>query len=209
MYEELATALSVLDEDTVLDGVRDLFGKGVPAIDILAALQKGMELVGQKFEAKEYYLSELIMSADIFKSASDILGDAFTSDSSSQLGTMVIGTVKDDVHDIGKNIVATVMGCNGFKVIDLGVDVAPEKFIDAIKEYHPQIVGLSCLLTVAFNSMRDTIAAIDAAGLRKDCKILIGGGPTDEKVREHVKADGVCMSAQEAVEACKKIVGVN
>jgi methylmalonyl-CoA mutase cobalamin-binding domain/chain len=209
MYEELATALSELDEDAVLDEVRGLSGKGVPAVEILAALQKGMELVGSRFEAKEYYLSELIMSADIFKSATEILGDAFTADDSGKLGTMVIGTVKDDVHDIGKNIVATVMGSNGFKVIDLGVDVAPEKFIAAIKEYHPQIVGLSCLLTVAFDSMRDTIAAIEAAGLRKDVKILIGGGPTDEKVREYVKADGVCLSAQAAVEACKKIVGVN
>jgi methanogenic corrinoid protein MtbC1 len=168
-----------------------------------------MEIVGQKFESKEYYLSELIMSADIFKSATDILGDAFKPDESSLLGTVVIGTVKDDVHDIGKNIVATVLGCNGFRVIDLGVDVPHEQFIAAIKEHHPQIVGLSCLLTVAFDSMRDTIAAIEAAGLRQDVKILIGGGPTDEKVREHVKADAVCRSAQEAVEACKKIVGVN
>ncbi|MGD0153547.1 MAG: cobalamin-dependent protein [Thermacetogeniaceae bacterium] len=209
MYDEIVTALSELDEDTVLDGVKDLFNKGVPAIDILAALQRGMEAVGQKFETKEYFLSELIMSADIFKSATDILGDAFTADSSEKLGTVVIGTVKDDVHDIGKNIVATILGCNGFKVIDLGVDVPHEKFVEAIKEHHPQIVGLSCLLTSAFDSMRDTVAAIEAAGLRDSCKILIGGGPTDEKVREYVKADQVCRSAQEAVEACKKIVGVN
>ncbi len=209
MYDEIATALSELDEDAVLNGVKDLFKKGVPPIDILAALQKGMETVGKKFETKEYFLSELIMSADIFKSATDILGDAFTSAESGKLGTVVIGTVKDDVHDIGKNIVATVLGSNGFKVIDLGVDTPHEKFIEAIKEYHPQIVGLSCLLTSAFDSMRDTVAAIEAAGLRNSCKILIGGGPTDEKVREYAKADGVCMSAQEAVEACKKIVGVN
>jgi len=209
MYDEIATALSELDEDTVLERVNELYKKGVSPIDILDALQKGMETVGKKFETKEYFLSELIMSADIFKSATDIMGDAFKSDNSGKLGTMVIGTVKDDVHDIGKNIVVTVLGCNGFRVIDLGVDVPQAKFVEAIKEYHPQIVGLSCLLTVAFDSMRDTIAAIDAAGLRKDVKILIGGGPTDEKVRQYVKADGVCLSAQEAVEACKKIVGVN
>jgi methanogenic corrinoid protein MtbC1 len=209
MYDEIATALSELDEDTVLERVNELYKKGVSPIDILDALQKGMETVGKKFETKEYFLSELIMSADIFKSATDIMGDAFKSDNSGKLGTMVIGTVKDDVHDIGKNIVVTVLGCNGFRVIDLGVDVPQAKFVEAIKEYHPQIVGLSCLLTVAFDSMRDTIAAIDAAGLRKDVKILIGGGPTDEKVRQYVKADGVCLSAQEAVDACKKIVGVN
>lgn len=209
MYDEIVTALSELDEDTVLDRVKDLFSKKVPAIDILAALQRGMEAVGQKFETKEYFLSELIMSADIFKSATDILGDAFTSADSGKLGTVVIGTVKDDVHDIGKNIVATLLGSNGFKVIDLGVDTPQEKFVEAIKEDHPQIVGLSCLLTSAFDSMRDTVAAIEAAGLRKKVKILIGGGPTDEKVRQYVKADGVCGSAQEAVEVCKKIVGVN
>lgn len=209
MYEELAKALGNLDETTVLNRTKELFDKGVPALDILAALQKGMEEVGQKFESQEYFLSELIMSADIFKSATALLGSAFMAgDDSGSLGTVVIGTVKEDIHDIGKDIVVTILRCNGFKVIDLGVDVPHEKFVAAVREHNPQIIGMSCLLTLAFDNMRDAIAAIEAAGLREGRKILIGGGPTDEKVRAYVNADGVCKNAQEAVEACKKIVGV-
>lgn len=209
MYEELSKNLGELNEDAVLSRTRELYGQGIPALDILAALQKGMEYVGQQFEANEYFLSELIMSADIFKSATNILGDAFAADDSKKLGTVVMGTIKEDIHDIGKDIVVTILKCNGFNVIDLGVDVPHEKFVDAIKEHNPQIVGMSCLLTSAFDNIKDAIAAIEAAGLREGRKILIGGGPTDRKVGEYVKADGVCKSAQEAVEVCKKILGIN
>lgn len=209
MYDELAKALAELEDDDVLDGVKELFDKEVPALNILAALQKGMEEVGRRFEAKEYFLSELIMSADIFKEATAILGDAFTGDSSEKLGTVVMGTVKEDIHDIGKDIVVTILKCNGFNVIDLGVDVPHENFVAAIKEHNPQIIGMSCLLTSAFDNMKDAIAAIEAAGLREGRTILIGGGPTDEKVCQYVKADGVCKNAQGAVDACKKAVGVS
>ena len=207
MYDEISKALAELEDDVVLDGVKELFNKGVPALEILVALQKGMEEVGQKFEAKEYFLSELIMSADIFKEATAILGDAFLGDTSDKLGTVVIGTVKEDIHDIGKDIVVTILKCNGFNVIDLGVDVPHENFVAAIKAHNPQIIGLSCLLTTAYDNMRDAIAMIEAEGLRVGRKILIGGGPTDSKVCEYVKADIVCKNAQEAVEACKNIVG--
>lgn len=209
MYEEISKALAELEEDLLLDGVKNLYEKGVPVFDILAALQKGMEEVGKKFEAKEYFLSELIMSADVFKEATGLLGDAFANNASETLGTVVMGTVKEDIHDIGKDIVVTILKCNGFNVIDLGVDVPHEKFVEAIKEHNPQIIGMSCLLTTAFDNMKGTIAAIEAAGLRDGVKILVGGGPTDEKVSAYVKADGCCKNAQEAVETCKKIVGVN
>lgn len=208
MYDEITKALTELDDEAVMDGVRELFDKGVPALEILEALQKGMEEVGRKFEAKEYFLSELIMSGDIFKEAAAILGDAFETDTSEKAGTVVIGTVKEDIHDIGKDIVVTILKCNGFNVIDLGVDVSHEKFLEAIKDNNPQIIGMSCLLTSAFDNMRDAVAAIEAAGLRTGRKILVGGGPTDIKVCEYVKADTVCKNAQEAVEACKKIMGV-
>ncbi|TGE37479.1 cobalamin-binding protein [Desulfosporosinus fructosivorans] len=209
MYEKISKALAELDEDSVLDGVKGLFEQGVPIFDILAALQKGMEEVGKKFEAKEYFLSELIMSADVFKEATGLLGDAFKTNASETLGTVVMGTVKEDIHDIGKDIVVTILKCNGFNVIDLGVDVPYEKFVEAIKEHNPKIIGLSCLLTSAFENMKETILAIEGAGLREGRTILIGGGPTDQKVLEYVNADMVCMNAQEAVETCKKIMGVN
>jgi len=209
MYEEISKALAELEEDLLLDGVKNLYEKGVPVFDILAALQKGMEEVGKKFEAKDYFLSELIMSADVFKEATGLLGDAFANNDSETLGTVVMGTVKEDIHDIGKDIVVTILKCNGFNVIDLGVDVPYEKFVEAIKEHNPQIIGLSCLLTSAFDNMKGTIVAIEEAGLREGRTILIGGGPTDEKVKDYVRADGVCKNAQEAVETCKKIVGGN
>lgn len=209
MYEEISKALAELEEDLLLDGVKNLYEKGVPVFDILVALQKGMEEVGKKFEAKEYFLSELIMSADVFKEATGLLGDAFENNASENLGTVVMGTVKEDIHDIGKDIVVTILKCNGFKVIDLGVDVPYEKFVEAIKDHNPKIIGLSCLLTSAFDNMKGTIVAIEEAGLRDGRTILIGGGPTDEKVKDYVRADGVCKNAQEAVETCKKIVGGN
>ncbi|MHB8075854.1 cobalamin B12-binding domain-containing protein [Desulfosporosinus fructosivorans] len=209
MYEEISKALAELEEDLLLDGVKNLYEKGVPVFDILTALQKGMEEVGKKFEAKEYFLSELIMSADVFKEATGLLGDAFATNDSETMGTMVMGTVKEDIHDIGKDIVVTILRCNGFQVIDLGVDVPVEKFVEAIKEHNPQIIGLSCLLTSAFENMKETIVAIEEAGLREGRTILIGGGPTDEKVKDYVRADGVCKNAQEAVEVCKKVLGVN
>ena len=122
----------------------------------------------------------------------------------SYIGTFVLGTIYGDIHDIGKNIVATVLKCNGFNVIDLGVDVPIEKFIEAIKEYKPSIVGFSCLLTTAFDNIKTAIAALEEAGLRNGVKILIGGGPVDQSVCDYVKADAVCRSAQEAIVVAKK-----
>lgn len=202
MYDKLTQAMAELEEKEVLKGVKDLYTQGVPALDILTALQKGMEEVGKRFQDKEYFLSELIMSAEVFKEATQIFGDTFSVDSSQKIAKMVMGTVKDDIHDIGKNIVVTILRCNGFEVIDLGVDVPHEKFVEAVREHNPQFIGMSCLLTSAFESMRDAIAAIDAAGLREGRKILIGGGPVDQKVCEYVKADAFCKTAQETVNVC-------
>lgn len=206
MKVNLIEALGDLNEDAVMKGVKEIFDAGVPSLEILASLQKGMEKVGERYESKEYFLSELIMSAEIFKNAAAIVGSVFTESTEKKLGTFVIGTVSEDIHDIGKNIVATIMSCNGFNVVDLGVDVPEEKFIEAIKEHNPQVVGMSCLLTTAFDNMKNTIVAIESAGLRDGRKILIGGGPIDQSVVEYVNADGFCVNAQEAVDVCKKIV---
>lgn len=208
MTSNLATNLGELLEDEVLAGVKEQLDQGIPVLEIIKELQDGMKIVGQRFEAKDYFLSELIMSAEIFNSAIDSLGDMSGVDSSN-LGTFVIGTIFGDIHDIGKNIVTTVLKCNGFNVIDLGVDVPTEKFIEAIKEYKPRIVGFSCLLTTAFDSIKTAIGAIEEAGLRDDIKILIGGGPVDQSVCDYVKADGVCKSAQEAISVSKNMVAGN
>ena len=188
-----------MDEDGVLAAVREAKEAGEPPADVIAALQAGMKTIGDKYEAGEYFLSELIMSAEIFKRALDELGLDKSAADTGQRGTVVLGTVHTDIHDIGKNIVASVLSANGFKVVDLGVDVPVEKFVEAAKESGAKVIGLSCLLTTAFPAMQDTIAAFAAAGLRDQVTIMIGGGPVTAELAEQLGADGAGASAQEAV----------
>jgi dimethylamine corrinoid protein len=205
---DLVQALAGLDEDLVVAGVKEQMAAGTPAIEILAQLQQGMEQVGKLYEAGDYFLSELIMSADVFSTAAELLGEALTTGGEAKtIATIVLGTVKDDIHDIGKNIVATILGCNGFKVVDLGVDVPIADFVEAVKTHKPQVVGMCCLLTTAFDIMRDTVSAVKAA--YPAARILVGGGPVDEKVAKYCGADGYCKNAYDAVELTKKCVEVN
>jgi len=204
---DLAKALAELDEDLVVAGVKDQLAAGAPTVEILIQLQQGMEKVGKMFEAGEYYLSELIMSADVFSTAASLLSSSLTADCETKtFGTMVLGTVKDDIHDIGKNIVATIMNCNGFKVIDLGVDAPISAFVDAVKVNKPQVVGMCCLLTTAFDTMKETVAAVRAAD--PSVKVLVGGGPVNEDVCKYVGADGYCKNAYDAVAVAKKAAGL-
>jgi dimethylamine corrinoid protein len=205
----LAQALGDLEEDKAMVLVQDKLAKGEAALSILEELQAGMNIVGQRFEGGEYFLSELIYAADIFKKAGAPLQEELKSSVQSSYGTLVLGTVKNDIHDFGKDIVATVMSSNGFKVVDLGVNVEHQAFVDAIKEHKPELVGMSCLLTTVFDDMKEAIATIKAAGLRGQVKILIGGGPVDQATCDYVGADYYCKSAQDGVTAAKKIVGVN
>jgi dimethylamine corrinoid protein len=182
---------------------------GATPLSILEELQAGMNVVGERFECGDYYLSELIYAADIFKKAGAPLQEGLKSAVQTTHGTLVLGTVKNDIHDFGKDIVATVMSSNGFKVVDLGVNVEHQAFVDAIKEHKPEMVGMSCLLTTVFDDMKEAINTIKAAGLRDQVKILIGGGPVDQACADYVGADYYCKSAQDGVIAAKKIVGVN
>lgn len=198
MSSVLSTAMADLDEDVVLAEIDRLQGSGTPPLEIIAALQEGMAIVGQRFEEKDYFLSELIMSAEIFNEAGKKLGNDAT-DAAGTLGTLVLGTVYQDVHDIGKNIVRSVLASHGIRVIDLGVDVPAARFLEAIREHKPLAVGISCLLTTCFGNVKACIEAIDAAGLRDGLKILVGGGPMDEAAGRYVGADLVCKDAMTAV----------
>lgn len=201
----VAKAVTELDEDLVLEGVKTQIAAGIPAIEILAQLQAGMEGVGKLYESGEYYLSELIMSAEVFSNAANLLGSALAdSGDDTKLGTIMLGTVKDDIHDIGKNIVSTILSCNGFKVVDVGVDVPINTFVEEINKNKPQVVGLFCLLTTAFDNMKSTVAAIRDLGL--PVTILVGGGPVDESVAKWCVADGYCKNAMDAVEMSKQAV---
>ena len=206
MTETLTSALVEMREDDVLAAVRAAREAGTTPADIIAALQAGMKTIGDKYEAGEYFLSELIMSAEIFKRALEELGLDKSAADTGMRGTVVLGTVRTDIHDIGKNIVASVLSANGFRVVDLGVDVPAQKFVDAVKESDAQVVGLSCLLTTAFPAMQETVATFAAAGLRDKVSIIIGGGPVNADLARQLGADGAGVSAQEAVILAAKAV---
>ena len=202
----LVKALVDLNEKQVLSEAKAMRERGVPVREILHDLQEGMRFVGEQFECQNYYLPELILSAKIFKQAIQIFEDALVrAPVEAEHGIFIIGTVAGDIHDIGKNIVATILGCQGFKVVDLGVNVPADKFIEAINEYKPRSVGLSCLLTTAFDSMKATVEAIEKAGLRKGLSILIGGAPVTQATRDYVGADAFCLNAYEAVETARRM----
>jgi dimethylamine corrinoid protein len=205
----LTQALGDLDEAAVEAGVKQKLEAGVPALEILDELQQGMTIVGSKYESCDYFLSELVLAAEIFKNSTGQLGTLLEQSATETLGTIVLGTVLHDIHDFGKDIVGMVLRSNGFKVVDVGVNVPYETFVEAIKANDAQLVGLSCLLTTVFDDMKATVEAIAAAGLRNKVKILIGGGPVDQTVCDYVKADAYCFDAQQAVEAAKKMVGVD
>ena len=145
--------------------------------------------LAERFEGGDYYLSELIYAADIFKRAGAPLQEGLKSTAQKTLGTLVLGTVKNDIHDFGKDIVATVMSSNGLKVVDLGVNVEHQAFVDAIKEHKAELVGMSCLLTTVFEDMKDAIQIIKDAGLRDQVKIMIGGAIMDASAAKYTGAD--------------------
>lgn len=205
----LAQALGDLDEATAISLAQEKLSAGEPALSIVEELQAGMNIVGERFESGEYFLSELIYAADIFKQAGAPLQEELKSQARVRLGTMVLGTVKNDIHDFGKDIVGTVMSSNGIAIVDLGVNVEHQAFVDAIKAHKPELVGLSCLLTTAFDHMKEAIRTIEAAGLRDQVKILVGGGPVDQATADYVGADLYCKTAQDGVIAGKRFLGVS
>jgi methylmalonyl-CoA mutase cobalamin-binding domain/chain len=203
---DLAQALVEMREDDVLSAVRAAKEAGTAPADIITDLQAGMKEIGDKYETGEYFLSELIMSAEIFKRALAELGLDQSAAATGTRGTVVLGTVHTDIHDIGKNIVASVLSANGFKVVDLGIDVPAQRFVDAVRDSGAKVVGLSCLLTTAFAAMQETIAAFAAAGLRDKVTIMIGGGPVSQDLARQLGADGAGTSAQDAVILAAKAV---
>lgn len=204
---DLVKAVTELEEDLVIAGVKEQIDAGVPAIKVLAQLQEGMEGVGKLYETGDYYLSELIMSAEVFANAADLLGSALTEGGDSKtIGTVILGTIKEDIHDIGKNIVSTILSCNGFKVVDIGVDAPIETFVEAVKIYNPDVIGMFCLLTTAFDVMKETVAAVKATGTQ--AAVLVGGGPVDLNVAKWCGADGYCKNAYDAVEMSKRASGI-
>jgi len=211
MYQKLIDAIVELREEEVVDLVQELLDKGVKPLDVLDNCRKAVEIIGERYEKGEYFMPELMLTGEMLNQISDLtkskMGDSADEDDSKILGKVLIGTVQGDIHDIGKNIVSFMLDINGFKVIDLGEDVSAEKFVEGIKEHRPQIVGMSALLTLAFDKMKDTVKAIEDAGLRKDVQIIIGGAPINDQIKEYTGADAWGKDAVEAVSLAKKWMG--
>ena len=205
---EISEAITNLEEEKVLKLVKEKLEAGEDPIKLLEACRIGMSKIGgEAGEGGTIFLTDLIMAGEIFNEAMEILTPKLVSSSIISLGKVVIGTVEGDIHNIGKDIAINFLKAEGFEVIDLGVDVPPQKFVDAIKEHNPPIVGMSGLLTLSIEPMKEIIEAIAAANLRDKVKIIIGGERTDEVVCKHVGADAWVNDAIDGVKIIKNWVG--
>ncbi len=181
---------------------------GAAPMELIAdSMVPAMDEVGRLFEAEEYYVPELLLSGRAMKSAMELLRPLLAAAGQKMSVRVVIGTVKGDLHDIGKNIVASMLEGSGFEVIDLGADVSPEKFVAAVEEQKPQVVCMSALLTVTMPAMKTTIDALQTAGVRTQVKVLVGGAPVTMQYAREIGADGYSESASGAVGAVKSLLG--
>lgn len=181
--------------------------EGVPPLDIVTGcLVPAMDEVGRRFECEEYFVPEMLLSARAMKASMEIVRPLLAASGAQPVGRVVIGTVKGDLHDIGKNLVASMLEGGGFEVIDLGADVAPDRFVEAAATRQANLVALSALLTVTMTSMKTTIDAFHAAGLRGKVKIMVGGAPVTQQYADAIGADGYGDSAGAAVALARKLV---
>jgi len=208
MAKGLVELMSDLMEEETLALVKEKIAQGVDPNAILDDARAAMEVVGKRFESCEYFIPDLMMAGEILKEISEIVKPLMVKEKGAQKsGKVLIGTVAGDIHDIGKDIVTFMLDVSGFDVLDLGIDVPVETFITKIKEFQPQVVGLSGFLTLAFDSMKQTVEAIEKAGLRDKVKIMIGGGQIDDEVRKYVKADAYGKDAVAGVQLARKWIG--
>jgi methanogenic corrinoid protein MtbC1 len=208
MSGELVKLLSDLKEPEALAFLEKALGEGVDPMDLLRQSKEAMNIVGQRFASDEYFIPDLVFSGVILKRIVQMLEPHLKKGQEAErLGKVIIGTVAGDIHDIGKDLVVFMLDVNGFEVLDLGIDVPVQKFVDTIKETGTKVVGLSGFLTLAFQSMKDTVDAINEAGLRDHVKIMIGGGQIDEQVRSYTGADAYGKDAMAAVQLAKGWIG--
>lgn len=191
-----------LEEEELLEVLQDFVASSPSeeeAQKVVSACQEGMAKVGDLFESGEYFVGDLIFAGELLSEAIDVLKPVIGSGSTAKIGKMVIGTVHGDLHDIGKNIFKSMSEAAGFEVIDLGIDQPVAAFVDKVKELKPEIVGMSGVLTLALESMKDTVDALKEAGLRDSVKIIIGGNPVTKEACEHIGADAFTTNAAEGV----------
>jgi len=197
----LSDALLALDKEAVLRVVEQELGSGRDPLELVDEAREGLEEVGRKFECGEFYLMELMRAAQIFQSGAALINPEIKEKYGGieAKGKVLLGTVAGDIHDLGKNIVKILLECRGMEVVDLGVDVAPQKFVDTVRQVRPDVIGLSALLTASIPQMKATIEALEAAQLREGRKVIVGGGIVGEVDISRVKADHATTDANEGV----------
>jgi 5-methyltetrahydrofolate--homocysteine methyltransferase len=208
MSDQLVNAIADMEEEQALAITKESLEQGVEPMLILEDCRTAMQIVGKRFEEGQYFIPELILAGEMLKSISAVVKPRLQQEGDSvKKGKVLIGTVQGDIHDIGKDIVVFMFDVNGFEVKDLGVDVAVQKFVDEVKNFQPDILALSGFLTLAYTSMKDTVDAISAAGLRDGLKIMIGGGTVDQQVCSYAGADAFGKDAMAAVYLAKQWLG--
>lgn len=205
--EKLVECILDADMDNVESLVRDGLAEGTaPSVLLKEGLIKGMDVVGEKFEDGDLFLPEMLAAAMAMKAGVEMLKPHLAGDDSKAVGTVVVGTVQGDIHDIGKNLVAMMLEGAGFEVADVGIDVPPEDFVKAVEEKKPQVVGLSALLTNTMPAVKATIDALQEAGLRDQVKIMIGGAPVTQEFADEIGADGYASDAAGAVNIARGFI---
>lgn len=205
LIQEVFKGVVERDSEAVVSAVKKAVAQGAEPMAIVEnGLTKGMEVVGEKFEKEEYFLPDLLIASVCVQEAMKVLKPLLSSGTGEKL-TFIIGTVEGDIHDIGKNLVATTMEATGFNVIDLGVSVSAQSFVDAVKKYSPDLVGISALITATMVNMKDIMDALVEAGVRNKIKVIVGGAPLDEKFAKTIGADYYGRTVRDAVVVGKQI----
>jgi 5-methyltetrahydrofolate--homocysteine methyltransferase len=206
-YEQLSRMVLEGDDENITEAVEQALDEGLDANSILQdGLMVGMNEVGVRFKRGDMFVPEVLMSAETMHIALDLLRPMLAESGGAHVGKIVLGTVKGDLHDIGKNLVGMMCEGAGFEVINLGFNVEPEKFVDAIKEHQPDIVGMSALLTTTMRAMGYTIKALEEAGLRDQVKVIVGGAPVDAEFAERIGADGYGSNAVHGSEVATQLI---
>jgi methanogenic corrinoid protein MtbC1 len=205
--QDLVNAVAEMMEDDAMTLTKKYVEEGVPALQIIDAYKRALTIIGKRFEECTYFVPELILAGEMMKAASEIIRPLMRGDESNvqtqKLGKFLLGTVEGDIHDIGKDMVHMLMDINGFEVRDLGVDVPAQRFWDEYKEFQPDIIGMSGLLTLAYESMKKVADGLKEMGVRDKVKVIIGGGQMDEQACKYVGADAFVTDAVAGINICK------
>jgi len=208
LYERISTAIMEGDPEKTAQLVQKCLDQGTTAKEVLDnAMVVGMGEVGVRFKAGDMFVPEVLMSADAMQAGLHVLRPHLVASGVKLIGKIVMGTVKGDLHDIGKNLVNMMCEGAGFEIIDIGFNADPEKFVEAIKEHQPDVVGMSAMLTTTMRAMAHTVKAVEEAGLRDRVKIMVGGAPVDAAFAERIGADGYGSNAPSGTDLAKKFVG--